>query len=297
MTDTIAPVAVVAETGPVDPQDDAWEDPPRAAAASSTPVLSVEGFEGPIDWLLERVRAGEIDLARLSILALVEAFIAAMQTAFRHRDGSRALSLARWGDWLVMAATLLQLRSRLLLPAHDPEAKAARSQAETLRRQLLGRAHISAAVDWLERRPQLERDVFARGRAEQAEGAEATRAGTGTGGDITALLRACLLTLQLPEPVVAAYRLPPPQLWPIADAIARLRQQLPALPDGSPMTDYLPPIQGTNQTPLRHRAAVASTLIAGLMLAHDGQLMLQQDGTWQAIRVERIDGKGVATAA
>ncbi len=113
MTDTIAPVAVVVETGPADSQDDAWDDPPRATpGAASMPVLSVEGFEGPLDWLLERVRAGKIDLARLSILALIEAFIGAMDIAFRHRDGTRAVALARWGDWLVMAATAQPRRVR-----------------------------------------------------------------------------------------------------------------------------------------------------------------------------------------
>ena len=88
-----------------------------------------------------------------------------------------------------------------------------------LRRQLLGRAHVSAAADWLE--------------AVEAEGAPSfTRANIDNGGDLTALLRACLLMLQLSEPVVAAYRLPPPPplLWPIADAIARERQRLEALP-------------------------------------------------------------------
>jgi segregation and condensation protein A len=288
--------AAVAERDLAAVADDAWDDPPRAAAVASTPVLSVEGFEGPLDWLLERVRVGEIDLARLSILALIEAFIAAMQTAFRHRDGTCAASLARWGDWLVMAATLLQLRSRLLLPAHDPKAKAARNQAETLRRQLLSRAHIAAAADWLTGQPQLGRDVFARGGPEVAD-ATADVNSADSGGDLTMLLRACLLTLQLPEPVVAAYRLPSPTLWPISDAIARMRQRLAALPDGSPMTDYLPPNDKENRTPLRHRAAVASTLIAGLMLAQDGQLSLDQDETWRPIRLSHNGGKGAVDKA
>ena len=307
MTDAVVAneaAAAVVETDPVEDSngpaaDDTWGDPPRAApGVVGAPVLSVEGFEGPLDWLLEMVRAHRIDLARLSIRALIEAFAGAMEVAFHRGEGDAPVSLARWGDWLVMAAQLTELRSKLLLPAHAPGAKAARGQAETLRRQLLSRAHIAAAADWLARRPQLGRDVFARGTPEQAEGTEATSpsAGTDTGGDITALLRACLLVLQLPEPVVAAYRLPPPTLWPIADAIARVLQRLAALPDGSPMTDYLPPTQGNEQTRLRQRAAVASTLIAGLMLAQDGQLKLEQDNTWQVIQLRHSDGKDAASA-
>ena len=300
MTDAVAADEAVAETNHVESAaDETWGDPLRAAAgAVRAPVLSVAGFEGPLDWLLEMVRAHRIDLTRLSIRALIEALGAAMETAFRRGQGEPPVSLARWGDWLVMAATLLQLRSKLLLPAHDPGAKVARREAETLRRQMLSRAHISAAADWLERRPQLGRDVFARGKGAEADRASgATSVGAGSGGDLTALLRACLVALQLPEPVVAAYRLPPPPLWPVADAIARVRQRLAALPDGSPMTDYLPLIQENDRTALRHRAAMASTLIAGLMLAQDGQLMLEQDDTWLPIRLRHSDATGAASAS
>ena len=61
--------------------DARWEDPPRNAVGASAPVLSVEGFEGPLDFLLEMARAQKIDLVRLSIVALVEAFAAALETA------------------------------------------------------------------------------------------------------------------------------------------------------------------------------------------------------------------------
>jgi segregation and condensation protein A len=83
----------------------AWEDPPRAPSAASAPVLSVDGFAGPLDWLLEMVRARQIDLARLSVVALIEAFAGAMEAALTRRDTAPA-ELVRWGDWLVMAATL-----------------------------------------------------------------------------------------------------------------------------------------------------------------------------------------------
>jgi len=135
--------AAVEEMDPVEPAaDEAWGDPPRAAAgAVGVPVLSVAGFEGPIDWLLEMARARKLDLTRLLIRALIEAFGNAMEMAFRPGQGDAPVSLPRWGDWLVMVASLTELRSRLLLPAHDPEAKAAQGQAETLRRQLLRRTH------------------------------------------------------------------------------------------------------------------------------------------------------------
>lgn len=129
----------------------AWEEPRSLEPIDTAPILSVEGFEGPLDWLLEMARARRIDLARISILALVEAFATAMEAALARQDGLPAARLARWGDWLVMAALVL-LRSRLLLPADAPEAKAAASEAEALRRHLIGRAQGRAAAEWLERR-------------------------------------------------------------------------------------------------------------------------------------------------
>ena len=170
----------------------AWEDPPRAAPTELAPVLSVNGFAGPLDWLLEMAQARKIDLARLSIVALIEAFATAMESALARRVGSRAAELGRWGAWLVMAASLAFLRSRLLLPGDSPEAKAAEDEAEALRHRLVSRAQVRAAADWLERRPQLGRDVFGCGTGDR-------RHGGGRPGDVTELLRACLVALHVPE--------------------------------------------------------------------------------------------------
>jgi segregation and condensation protein A len=138
-----------------------WEDPPRIDRSDAAPVLAVDGFEGPLDWWLDMARSHRIDLAKLSIAALIEAFATALDTALARRvDGQ----LARWAAWTVMAATLTELWSRLLLPADAPAARAAVEEAEALRRHLLERARLGAAADWLDRRVQLGRDVFRRGQ-------------------------------------------------------------------------------------------------------------------------------------
>jgi len=111
---------------------DGWEDPPRRRPPTDVPVLSVDGFEGPVDWLLEMVRAHKIDLARLSILALVEAFATALRAGLARRETGSATPLWRWGDWLVMAANLALLRSRLLLPADTAEATTAHDEVEAI---------------------------------------------------------------------------------------------------------------------------------------------------------------------
>ena len=128
--------ALAADAAPDTPTDTAWENPPRSPAPTGAPVLSAAGVEGPLDWLLEMARAQKIDLAKLPIAALIGSFVAALDAALDRRAGG-AFDLARWGDWLVMAATLTQLRSRLLLPPDATEAKAALSEAEALRRQLV----------------------------------------------------------------------------------------------------------------------------------------------------------------
>ena len=255
----------------------AWEDPPRADRAHAAPVLAVDGFEGPLDWWLEMARAQKIDLADLSIATLIESFATAMDAALASRTGDL---LPRWAVWTVMAATLTELWSRLLLPADAPAARAAVEEAEALRRQLLDRARMRAVADWLERRVQLGRDAFRRGRPEASA--------TGRGGDLTDLLRACLPALLVPEEQVVALRRRQPPLWTASDALARVMRLLPELPDGSPLADYLPPIpQDVPLRALRCRAAVASTLIAGLERARDAAVRLDQQADWMPIRVTR----------
>jgi segregation and condensation protein A len=260
----------------------AWEDPPRVSSPEAAPDLAIDGFEGPLDWLLEMAQARKIDLARLSIVALIEAFATAMETALARRVGGRAVELGRWGAWLVMAASLAFLRSRLLLPSDSPEAKAATDEAEALRHRLVGQAQVRAAADWLNRRPQLGRDVFGCGTGNR-------RHGGGRTGDITELLRACLIALRVPEQT-DAYRPKPPPLWQVSDAIARMRQLLGAVPDGSPLTAFLPTVGGAEPgRALRCRVALSSTLVASLELARAGTLALDQVVPWTPIRVQHRD--------
>ena len=148
---------------------------------------------------------------------------------------------------------------------------------------------MRGAADWLERRPQLGRDVFARGRPELHLG--------GGAGDLTELLRACLVALRVPEAVAETCRPRPPQLWRVPDALARMDRLLGELPDGSPLAAFLPAIGGAGPgRTLRYRAAVASTLIAGLERARDGALALDQAAAWKPILVRRVDRREIGPA-
>ena len=237
------------------------------------------GFRGTARLAAGDGAGPEIDLTRLSIAALIDAFATALEAALARQTDGRAAELGRWGGWLVMAATLAELRSRLLLPADSPEARAAAEEAEALRRRLVSRAQMRAAADWLERRPQLGRDVFGRG-------SRPTPRRRRPGGDITELLRACLVALHVPEQADAYPPWPAP-LWQASDAIARIRQLLDVLQDGSPLTAFLPVVDGVEPArALRHRVAISSTLVAGLELARTGTIALDQDTPWTSIRVK-----------
>ena len=270
---------LAANAPPRSTTDAAWEDPPRSAAPTDAPVLSAEGFEGPLDWLLDLARAQKIDLAKLPIAALIGSFAEALEAALARPRG-RTPVLSQWADWLVMAATLTQLRSKLLLPADAPDARAALSEAEALRHQVVQREQIRAAADWLEHRTQLGRDVFSRG----------TAAGSGTrrAANVTDLLRACLVLLRVPEEQAAAYRPRPPPFWRVSDAIARINRVLGVVPAGGSLAAFLPVIDREDaDRDIRCRAALASTLVAGLELARGGVLTLHQDGPWREVTVAR----------
>jgi len=254
---------------------------PGATAEGAAPWLAVAGFDGPLDLLLALVRAQQIDLARLSIAALIGTFADALQAALADRATAR---LEHWAAWTVMAASLTELWSRLKLPAMEPDARAATAEAEALRHQLIGRAEIEAAASWLAQRAQLGQDVFRRGQPQS--NADATT----HGGDLTDLLRACLPVLRVPEAQAAALRPRPPPLWTASDAIRQMTRLLAELPDGSLLAAFLPKIdRDAPKRPLRCRAAIASNLIAGLELARDGSVALEQDGDWMPIRVGRRD--------
>ena len=206
-----------------------------------------------------------------------------------------------------MAAALTEMRSRLLLPPDAPQARAAANEAEALRRQLIDRAQMDAAADWLDRQSQLGQEVFVRSRPGASPAGRVGGAGQGflggsrwhAGvGDITELLRACLVALRVPAEQAAAYRPRPPPLWTVSNAIARVEALLPVLPDDSPLAAFFPKIGlAEPDRELRCKAAVASTLMAGLERARTGDLLLEQEEAWMPIHVRRPSGLPASESA
>ncbi len=238
---------------------------------AETLILRLDGYEGPLDLLLELARAQKVDLAKISILALVEQFLAVIEGALRVR-----LELA--ADWLVMAAWLTWLKSRLLLPATGAADDEAPS-AELLADRLAALQTVRAGAAWLAARPQLGTAVFARGEAEDMTQIDRSRLKL----DLPALLGA-YLGARRRAGAKRQYQPRPAPLFTIQNALAQLGRLLETLPDWSTLEAFLP--AGLEQGPAR-RGAIAATLVAGLELARDGRLTLVQEHDFGPIRLRQ----------
>lgn len=237
---------------------EALEDRPDSARLD----LQLDGFEGPLDLLLDLARAQKVDLARISILALVDQYVAIV-------DGVRRVRLEVAADWLVMAAWLTWLKSRLLLPDDPEAAEEGEEAAESLAARLQALATIRAAASWLAARPQLGQQVFARSVPELLT--EIDR--SSLAATAPALVKAYLAAVRRGS-AGGAYQPRPAPLWSVRDALGRLAALIGRVPDWSVLERFLPERAAD---PLAQRAALASTLLAGLELAREGSLRLRQD--------------------
>ncbi|MEJ0017283.1 MAG: ScpA family protein [Acetobacteraceae bacterium] len=245
-----------------------------SASEADSLVLRLDGFEGPLDLLLDLARAQKVDLAKISILALVEQYLAVI-------EGARRIRLELAADWLVMAAWLAWLKSRLLVP-DSPEAEEGELAADVLAARLRDLSAIRAAAVWLGARPQLGQDVFARGAPEDHTEIDRSRLAL----DVGSLMRAYLQAMRRQ---VRTRRYQPRQLtlWTVKDALQRLGVLLGSLPDWTSLERFLPDGIGS---PTERRAALASTLLAGLEMARGGAIRLRQEEAFGPILVRSAAG-------
>ncbi len=234
--------------------------------------LTLEGFEGPLDLLLDLARSQKVDLARISILALVEQYLAVI-------EGARRVRLELAADWLVMAAWLTWLKSRLLLPRGTEAAEEGEAAADILASRLANLSAMRTAAAWLGTRPQMGHDVFRRGAPEDFQEVDRSRLAL----DLNSLVQAYLSALRR-SGRNRRYQPRPVMLWSVKDALARLGQLLGSLPDWASLNEFLPDSLGT---PLERRGALAATWLAGLDLARNGALRLRQEDAFGPILVGR----------
>jgi segregation and condensation protein A len=250
-------------------------------------LLRLEGFEGPLDLLLELARGQKLDLAKISILSLVEQYLAVI-------EGARKIRLELAADWLVMAAWLTWLKSRLLLPAGNAGTDEAEAAADILAARLAELAAMRVAAAWLGRRTQLGHDVFRRGAPEDFSEVDRSRLLLDLGSLVQAYLGAVRRGARNQH-----YQPRPANLWSVKQALTRLAALLGSLPDWASLEQFLPDLL---DSPLERRGALASTLLAGLELARSGTLRLRQDQDFGPILVRGaqnelpgMDAPGTAT--
>ncbi len=257
---------------------------PGSGSDAAAPLLQLDGFEGPLDLLLELARAQKVDLARISILRLVEQYLAVVETRRELRQELAA-------DWLVMAAWLTWLKSRLLLPQEPGAPEPGEAAAELLAARLAELAHVGRGAAWLERRDRLGHAVFARGAAEILT--EIDRSGLAL--DLTQLLGGYLAAMRRTARR-SRYRPEPPAFWTMRHALARLRLLLgEAAAEWCTLQRFLPEWmqahasahESAHAGEQARRAALAGTLLAGLELARSGVVELHQERQFGDILLRR----------
>ncbi len=262
-----------------------------AAEAGEALVVDLDGFEGPLHVLLALARSQKVDLLRLSIARLADQYLAFVQEARKRRFAVAA-------DYLVMAAWLTYLKSRLLLP--KPERKGeeppAQELAEALAFRLVRLEAVRKACDALHARAQLGRDVFARGDAEQV----VVHATSRLEGSLYELMTAFVSQRRRAE----ARRYAPAarvEAYPLEAARERLSQLLPDLESWTSLGGIAPaPSAAATDAKQRgpSRASyLASTLSAGLEMVKDGRLEARQLQAFAEIWIRRAQTRPQLLAA
>lgn len=229
------------------------------ADPSDTLKIDIEGWEGPLDLLLALARNQKVDLRQISILELVEQYLAFVNEA-------RALRLELAADYLVMAAWLAYLKSALLLPRNPEESPSPEELALRLQLRLERLNAMREAGARLIARDRLGRDVFLRG---SPEGLRVVRKGRYE-AEIYDLIAAYGRISARTRPVmhVVAQR----DVMTLEEAIERVSALIGARIEWSTIESFLP--EGASGT--YRKSALASSFVAALELARQGRLELRQ---------------------
>lgn len=234
--------------------------------------VDVDGYEGPLDLLLELARRQKVDLSRISVLALAEQYLEFIEAARRVR-----LELA--ADYLVMAAWLAYLKSRLLLPA-PPKAEEPdpRELAASLARRLKRLQAIRAAAERLTERPRLGRDLFLRGAP---EGLDIINAPLYL-ASLFDLLSA--YAIQRQKQALSHVSFKTRQVWSLAEAREALERIVGMAVEWTTLDDYL---IAWVATPAQARTVRASTFSASLEMVKEGLIDLRQDRAFAPLWLRR----------
>lgn len=253
-----------------------WFDDDAAPEKDAVMYVDVGGYEGPLDLLLELARKQKVDLTRISVLALAEQYLAFIETIRQQRIEIAA-------DYLVMAAWLAYLKSRLMVPQQaDDEEPSGEEMAALLQFRLARLEAMREAAERLMNRPRLGREIFARGMPEPVS---ITRHSLWE-ADLYQLLRA--YAAQRERNIPADYAPQQRTVWALQEAREILErligQSFEWVSLGSYLAQYL-------QRPEERTTALASTFTASLELVRLGQVELRQTQAFAPLMVRRRQGE------
>ncbi|MBE0412843.1 ScpA family protein [Yoonia sp.] len=259
-------------------QDDAFQPDPISVSdrvAAEALIVDVGAFEGPLDLLLTLSRTQKVDLRKISILALAQQYLAFVERA-------KQLRLELAADYLVMAAWLAFLKSRLLLPPDPKEdGPSGEELAAHLAFQLERLQAMREAAAKLMARDQLGRDFFARGITEDVQ---RVRRVTYT-ATLLDLMQgyARIRTRDDFRPFV----LDRAHVMTMEQALERMRRLIGFAGEWTDIASYLP--DGWDVDPQRRRSTTAATFAASLELAKEGKIEIRQGDAFAPIQIRKKD--------
>ena len=235
-------------------------------------IVDIDGYEGPLDVLLDLARSQKVDLRKISMVSLVDQYLIFVDAA-----KSRNLELA--ADYLVMAAWLAYLKSKLLLPStEDQEGEpTADEMAARLAFQLQRLEAMRNAVDAIQALPQLGIDIFPRNAP---EGVRVTRTPEWQ-ADLLDLLRA--YTTQRVVALDRDYHIDPPKVYSIEMARLRLERILGTIPEWTELSS----LTTAREVDAPATSIIASAFNAALEFAKDGRIDLRQMGHFEPIYIRQ----------
>lgn len=251
------------------PMDAIWtEGEDSRLTGDPSLVVDVAGFEGPLDLLLHLARNQKVDLARISVLALAEQYLAFI-------DKVRVLRLELAADYLVMAAWLAFLKSKLLIPKQPgEEGESGEELAAVLQFRLKRLEAMRDAAARLVNRNRLGRDVFSRGMPEMVI-VEKRNSFTASLYDLLTAY-----AIQRQKQAVTNVRIAKRGVWSLAEAREILSRLIGSIGDWTTLDRYLIEYLAS---PQERRTATASSFAASLELVREGKLEVRQEEAFAPI--------------